>query len=160
MSDANSAIFIPSRSPSPVDERAGSTPYIVASPPPDSPTNSEVAWPHQMMLEHVVTILGADVEEVCCHFPTNCSLLPIDVPPPCPLTPYVAIPSSPTLQYPGTKLEHYVDPSYPNSPPSVSPSSSIDPSMLVIFTEGEQYENEKEWENCVECNPQLCRLSP
>jgi len=156
MSDANSAIFVPSRSSSPTNDHAGGTPYVVASPPPDSPTNSEAAWPHQMMLEHVATMLRVDVEEVCHHFPTNRSLLPIDVPPPCPLTPYIAIPSSPTLQYPGTELEHYTDPSYPNSPPSVSPSSPIDPAML----EGEQYKNEEEWENRVERDTQLRRSSP
>ena len=80
------------------------------------------------MLEHVATMLGTDVEEVRHHFPTPRSLLPIDIPPPRPLTPNVAIPSSPTLQYPGTELEHYVDPSYPNSPPSVTPSPPADSS--------------------------------
>jgi len=122
MSDASSAIFVPSHSASPTNDRAGSTPYVVTSPPPDSPTDSEMAWPHQMMLEHVANMLGADVEEVRRQFPDNRSLLPIDVPPPRPLTPYIAIPSSPTLQYPGTELENYVNPSYPNSPPPVSPS--------------------------------------
>jgi len=78
------------------------------------------------MLEHVATLLGADVEEVHRRFPTPRSLLPINIPPPRPLSPYVAIPSSPTLQYPGTELENYVDPSYPNSPPSVSPSPLTD----------------------------------
>jgi len=133
---------------------------MVASPPPDSPTDSEVAWPHQMMLKHVATMLGTDIKEVHCHFPANHSLLPIDVPPPCPLTPYIAIPSSPTLQYPGTELEHYVDPLYPNNPLSVSPSSPINPSTLVIIAEGEQYENEEEWENHIQHGPQLCYLSP
>jgi len=160
MSDADSAIFVPSRSPSPIDNHAGSTPYVVASPPPDSPTDSEAAWPHQMMLKHVTTILGADIEEVCCRFPTNRSLLPIDIPPPCPLTPNIAIPSSPTLQYPGTELEHYVDPSYPNSPPSATPSSPIDPSSLIIVTDREQYENEEEWENSIAQEPQLHRSLP
>jgi len=160
MSDASSAIFIPSCSSSPTNDHAGSTPYIVASPPPDSPTDSEAAWPHQMMLEHVAIMFGTDTKEVHRHFPTNCSLLPIDIPPPCPLTPNIAIPSSPTLQYPGTELEHYVDPSYPNSPLSVSPSSPIDPSMLIIMADREQYENEEEWENRIECGPQLHHLSP
>jgi len=160
MSDANSAIFVPSHSPSPTNDSAGGTPYVVASPPPDSPTDSEVAWPYQMMLEHVTTILGVDIEEVCRHFPTNRSLLPIDVPPPHPLTLNIVIPSSPTLQYPGTELEHYIDPSYPNSPPSVSSSSPVDPLTLIIIVEGEQYENEEEWENCVEHGPQLRHLLP
>ena len=155
MSDANSAIFVPSCSTSPTNDCAGSTPYIVASPPPDSPTDSEAAWPYQMMLEHVATILGTDVEEVRHHFPTSRSLLPINIPPPHPLTPNVAIPSSPILQYPGTELENYVDPSYPNSPPSVSPSSLADPSTLVIVTEDEQCKNEEEWENRIMPNPQL-----
>ena len=87
MSDADSAIFVSSHSASPTNNRAGSTPYVIASPPPDSPTNSEVAWPYQMMLEHVATIFGMDVEEVHCRFPTNRSLLPIDVPPPHPVSP-------------------------------------------------------------------------
>jgi len=105
------------------------------------------------MLEHIANMLRADIEEVCACFPTNQSLLPIDVPPPCPLTPNVTIPSSPTLQYPGTELEHYVDPLYPSSPPSISPSSPINPSMLVIIAEGEQYKNEEAWENHVKCGP-------
>ena len=136
MSDTTSTIFVPSCSPSLTNDHAGSTPYIVASPPPDSPTDSEAAWPYQIMLKHVATMLGTNVEEVRRHFPTNRSLLPIDVPPPCPLTPNIAIPSSPTLQYPGTELEHYVDPSYPNSPLAVSPSSSTNPLTLVIIADG------------------------
>jgi len=147
MSDAASAIFIPSRSPSPAQDSAGGTPYVVTSPPPDSPTDSEMAWPHQMMLEHVATLLGTDVEEVRRRFPTPQSLLPIDIPPPRPLTPNVAIPSSLTLQYPGTELEDYVNPSYPNSPPIESSPLSIDSSTLVIIADGPQYENEEDWEN-------------
>jgi len=81
MSDTTSAIFVPSRSPSPIQGSAGGTPYVVTSPPPDSPTNSEAAWPHQMMLEHVANLLGTDIEEVRQRFPDNWSLLPIDVPP-------------------------------------------------------------------------------
>jgi len=158
MSDATSAIFVPSRSSSPTNDRAGSTPYVVDSPPPDSPTDSEMAWPHQMMLEHVATILGTDVAEVRCHFPTPCLLLPIDIPPPRPLTPNVAIPSSPTLQYPGTELENYVDPSYPNSPPIDSPLT--DPSALVIISDGPQYESEEDHKNSLGQGPQLRRPSP
>jgi len=155
MSDAASAIFVPSRSTSPTNERAGSTPYVVASPPPDSPTDSEAAWPHQMMLEHVANILAVDVEEVRQQFPTPRSLLPIDVPPPRPLTPNVATPSSPILQYPGTELENYVDPSYPNSPLIGSPSPSIGSSALVVIADGPQYESEGEWENSLGQDPQL-----
>jgi len=122
MTDTDSVIFIPSRSPLPTHELAGGTPYIVTSPPPDSPTDSEAAWPHQMMLEHMSTVLRVDVEEVHRQFPNNRSLLPIDVPPPHLLMPNIAIPSSPTLQYPGTELENYVDPSYPSEPPSAHQS--------------------------------------
>jgi len=160
MSDAASAIFIPSRSTSPTNDRTGSTPYVVASPPPDSPTDSEVAWPHQMMLEHVANVLGTNVEEVRQHFPTPRSLLPIDIPPPCLLTPNVAIPSSPMLQYPGTELEDYVDPSYPNSPPIESPLSSTGPSAFVIIADGPQYENEEDWKNSLGQGPQPRRSSP
>jgi len=95
MSDAASAIFVPSRSASPVNRSAGSTPYVVTSPPPDSPTDSEMAWPHQMMLEHVTTILGTDTEEVRRRFPTPRSLLPIDIPPPRALSP-VFVPPAPS----------------------------------------------------------------
>jgi len=132
MSNANSAIFIPSRSPSPTHSRAGSTPYVVTSPPPDSPTDSEAAWPHQMMLEHVSTILGVDIKEVRQHFPTNRSLLPIDVPPPRPLTPIFVppapsppfLPGSPPGPYPGSELAEYNDPDFPSEPPSASLSPS------------------------------------
>jgi len=168
MSDATSAIFVPSRSTSPINNSAGSTPYIVASPPPDSPTNSEAAWPHQMMLEHVATLLGADIEEVRQHFPDNRSLLPIDVPPPCALSPVFVppapsppfIPGSPNTTYPRSEFEGYVDPVYPESPPSVLSTSSVDPSTLVIIAEGEQYEGEEAWNNRVERGPQLRRSSP
>jgi len=168
MTDANSAIFISSCSLSPTSEQAGSTPYIVNSPPPDSPTDSEVAWPHQMMLEHVATILGANIEEVRRRFPTNHSLLPIDVPPPRPLSPVFIppapsppyIPGSPIRPYPGSELAKYVDPNFPSEPLSVSPSSPINPSMLVIMADSEQYENEDTWNNYVEHGPQLRCSSP
>jgi len=160
MSNAASAIFIPSHFLSPINNRAGSTPYIIASPPPDSPTDSEMAWPHQQMVEHISHIFNMTEDEVQEQFPTNCSLLPIDIPPPCPLSPFIATPSSPTLQYPGTELEHYINPVYPNSPPSVSPSSSINPSMLIIIAEGEQYKNKEEWNNQVIQGPQLHHGSP
>jgi len=167
MSDATSAIFIPSCSPSPTNDRAGSTPYIIASPPPNSPTNSEAAWPHQMMLEHVANLLGADIEEVCQCFPNNCSLLPIDVPPPHALSPIFVppvpspsfIPGSPIGPYPGSKLAEYNDPDFPSEPPSVSPSLPINPSTLVIIADGEQYKNEDTWNNRIEHGPQLRRSS-
>jgi len=58
------------------------------------------------------------------------------------------------------ELEHYIDPLYLNSPPLVTPSSPINPSMLVIIADRVQYENEEEWDNHIERDPQLCRLSP
>ena len=121
MSNASSPIFVPSRSPSPVNN-AGNTPYIVMSPPPNSPTSSEMALPHKQMIEHIARLLNIEEEEVRCQFPTNCSLLPIDRSPPAPaavLTPDTDI--IPTLFYPGTEFENYNDPSFPNSPPISSP---------------------------------------
>jgi len=103
MTNANTAILVSSHSPSPIQESVGSTPYIVTSPPPDSPTDSEAAWPHQMMLEHVSTILGVDVEEVHRQFPNNRSLLPIDVPPPRVLSPPF-VPSAPSYYNPPSFL--------------------------------------------------------
>jgi len=168
MSDANSAIFVPSHSLSPTNDCAGSTPYVVASPPPDSPTDSEAAWPHQMMLEHVSTVLGVSVEEVHRQFPTNRSLLPIDISPPHALSPAFIppapsppfIPRSPIGPYPGTELAGYINPNFPSEPPSASPTSPIDSSMIVIIADGEQYKNEEEWENSIQRSPQLRRTSP
>jgi len=120
---------------------AGNTPYIVTSPPPDSPTNDELALPHEQMIEHIARLLNIEEEEVRCQFPTVHSLLPIDRSPPAPtsvLTPdmlmmahlsttfndvndYEGIHASPNSGYPRTELTNYVDPSYPNSPPIPSP---------------------------------------
>jgi len=144
MSNAASAIFVPSRSASPTNDRAGSTPYVVDSPPPDSPTDSEAAWPHQMMLEHVAVLLGADVEEICQRFPTPRSLLPIDIPPPRISTPVFIppasspsfIPGSPIGPYPGSELAEYSDPDFPSEPPSASLSPSGGSSMIVVMSEG------------------------
>ena len=166
MSDAASAIFVPSHSASPTNDRAGSTPYVVTSPPPDSPTNSEAAWPHQMMLEHVANLLGADVEEVRNCFPDNRSLLPIDIPPPQPLSPVFVpltpsppfLPGSPIGPYPGTELAEYNDPQFPSEPPSASPSPNA--SAMVIIAEGEQYKNKEEWEQSIQRHPQLHRSLP
>ena len=168
MSDAASAIFVPSCSSLPVNNRASSTPYIITSPPSDSPTESEAAWPHQQMVEHISCVFNITEDEVQEQFPTNRSLLLIDIPPshtsspifipPVPLPPF--IPRSPIGPYPGTELADYIDPVFPDSPPSISSSSSIDPSTLIIVTEGEQYENEEEWNNWVVPGPQLCRSSP
>jgi len=138
MSDASSVIFISSHSASPTDDHVGSTPYVVTSPPPDSPTDSKAAWPHQMMLEHVSTILGADIEEVQRQFPTNRSLLPIDVSPPRPVSPVFIppapsppyIPGLPIGPYPGSELAGYVDPDFPSEPLLASPTSPLDPSTL------------------------------
>ena len=140
MSCLSSPIFIPSRSSSPVNS-AGNTPYIVTSPPPDSPTSDELTLPHKLMIEHIACLLNIEEEEVRHQFPTVRSLLPIDRSPPIPtsvLTPdmlmlahtsttfndvddYEGITSPPTLSYPGTEFEHYVDPTYSNSPPIPSP---------------------------------------
>jgi len=164
MTDANSAIFVPSRSPSPTQESAGGTPYVVTSPPPDSPTNSEAAWPYQMMLEHVSNLLGVGIEEVRHRFPDNHSLLPIDVPPPCALSPVFVppapsppfIPGSPVGPYPGSELAEYNDPTFPSEPPSAPSSSPTNSSMIVVLAEGEQYKDEEQWEQ----SDQLQRPSP
>jgi len=120
---------------------AGNTPYIVTSPPPDSPTSDKLALPHEQMIEHIACLLNIEEEEVRRQFPTVRSLLPIDRSPPAPtsvLTPdtlmlahassslndiddYKGVISPPTLSYPGTEFENYVDPAYPNSPPISSP---------------------------------------
>jgi len=152
MSDAVSAIFVPSRSQLPDQGSAGGTPYVVTSPPPDSSTDSEAAWPHQMMLQHVATLLGADVEEVRQRFPDNRSLLPIDVPPPrasspvfippTPSPPY--IPGSPIGPYPGTELAEYNDPKFPSNPPSPSLSFQAGSSMIVVMADGVRFEGEEE----------------
>jgi len=154
MSDASSAIFVPSRSTSPVNDRAGSTPYVVSSPPPDSPTDSEAAWPHEMMLQHVATLLGADIEEVRQRFPDNRSLLPIDVPPPRASSPVFVppapsppfIPGSPIGPYPGIELAEYNDPDFPSEPPSASSSPLVDSSMIVVMADGVRHFDEGEEE--------------
>jgi len=140
MSCSSSPIFIPSCSSSPIDS-AGNTPYLVTSPPPDSPTSSDLALPHEQMIEHIACLLNIEEEEIRRKFPTVCSLLPIDRSPPAPasiLTPdmimlahasssfndvndYEGIILPPTLSYSGTEFEHYVKPNFPNSPPIPSP---------------------------------------
>jgi len=168
MTNANSAIFVPSCSPSPNQESAGGTPYVVTSPPPDSPTDSEAAWPHQMMLEHVSTILGVDIKEVRRRFPNNRSLLPIDVPPPRALSPVFVPPApsppfllgSPVRPYPGSELAEYNDPDFPSEPLSASLSPSANLSMIVVIADREQYENEEQWEQSIQQYPQLRRSSP
>jgi len=140
MSCLSSPIFIPSCSSSPTNN-ASNTPYIVTSPPPDSPTSDELALPHKQMIKHIAHLLNIKEEEVCHQFPTVRSLLPIDRSPPAPtsiLTPntlmlahtsttfndiddYKGIILPPTLSYPGTEFKNYVDPAYPNSPPIPSP---------------------------------------
>jgi len=116
-------------------------PYIVTSPPPDSPTSDELTLPHKQMIEHIARLLNIKEEEVRRQFPTVRSLLPIDQSPPAPtsvLTPdtimvahlnttfhniddYEGIHASPPTAYPGTELADYVNPTYPNSPPIPSP---------------------------------------
>jgi len=140
MSRSSSPIFIPSCSSSPVNS-TGNTPYLVTSPPLDSPTSNEMALPHEQIIEHIAHLLNVEEEEVCHQFPTVRSLLPIDRSPPAPtsvLTPnmlmlahtsttfndiddYEGIISPPTLSYPGTEFKHYNEPNLPNSPPIPSP---------------------------------------
>jgi len=121
MSCSSSPIFVPSCSSSPINS-ASNTPYIVTSPPPDSPTSLEMALPHEQMIEHITRLLNIEEEEVCHQFPTNRSLLPIDRSPPAPVA--VLTPDTmmvPTLSYPGTEFKHYNDPDFPDSPPTSSP---------------------------------------
>jgi len=122
MSRLSFPIFIPSCSLSPIDS-AGSTPYLVTSPPPDSPTSDELALPHEQMIEHIARLLNIEEEEVRCQFPTVHSLLPIDRSPPAPAA--ILMPdtymSSPTPFYPGMEFEHYSKPNLSNSPPIPSP---------------------------------------
>jgi len=140
MSRSSSPIFIPSRSSSPANS-ISSTPYLITSPPPDSPTDSELALPHEQMIVHIAQLLNIEEEEVRRQFPTVRSLLPIDQSPPIPtsvLTPdtlmmahlsmmfndiddYEGIHASLPAVYPGTELADHVDPTYPNSPPIPSP---------------------------------------
>jgi len=168
MTDANTAIFVPSCSPSPNQESAGGTPYVVTSPPPDSPTDSEVAWPYQTMIEHISNLLGVDIEEVRHHFPDNRSLLPINVPPPRALSPIFVppvpsppfLPGSPAGPYPGSESAEYNDPDFPSEPPSASSSPPTNSSMVVVIADGEQYENEEEWEQSGQRHLQLRRSSP
>jgi len=140
MSRLSSPIFIPSRSSSPANS-AGNTPYVVTSPPPDSPTSDKLALPHEQMIQHIARLLNIKEEEVRHQFPTVHSLLPINRSPPVPtsiLTPdtlmmahlsttfndvdnYEGIHASPNLGYPGTELTDYTDPNHLNSPPIPSP---------------------------------------
>ena len=140
MSCLSSPIFILSHSSSPANS-TGNTPYVVTSPPPDSPTSSKMALLHKQMIEHITCLLNVEEEEVRRQFPTVHSLLPIDRSPPAPtsvLIPdtlmlahtsttfndvddYEGIVSPPILSYPRTEFESYVDPNYPNSPPIPSP---------------------------------------
>ena len=140
ISCSSSPIFIPSCSSSPIDS-AGNTPYLVTSPPPNSPTSDELALPHEQMIQHIACLLNIEEEEVRRQFPTVRSLLPIDRSPPIPisvLTPdtfmiayqgtmfnnvdnYKGIHTSLPTAYPGTELTNYVDPTYPDSSPIPSP---------------------------------------
>ena len=140
MSRSSSPIFIPSHSSSPANS-TGNTPYVITSPPPDSPTSNKMALPHKQMIEHIARLLNVKEEEVRRQFPTVRSLLPIDRSPPAPtsiLTPdtlmmaylnttfndvddYKGVHTSPNLGYPGSELTNHIDPNYPNSPPISSP---------------------------------------
>jgi len=119
------------------------------------------------MLEHVATLLGADVEEVRRRFPDNRSLLPIDIPPPRALSPVFVpptpsppfLPGSPAGLYPGSELAEYNDPDFPSEPPSVPMSPSTDLSMIVVIADGVRYFDSDEQEE-QHAQPQLRRLSP
>jgi len=157
MSDTSSAIFVPSHSLSPTNNRTGSTPYVIASPPPDSPTDSKAAWPYQQMIEHVAHLLNVGKDKVHCQFPTNHSLLPINCSPPCASSPIFVpptpsppfIPRLPTGPYPGTKLAEYINPNFPSEPPSSPKPLPIptlhDQSTFVVWSEGPTYENKEEY---------------
>jgi len=91
------------------------------------------------MLEHVSNMLGVDIEEVRRQFPDNRSLLPIDIPPPRPVSP-VFVPPAPSLPllagspigpYPGTELAKYNDPQFPSEPPTASLSPPAGSSLRV-----------------------------
>jgi len=137
------------------------------SPPPDSPTDSEAAWPHEMMLQHVATLLGADIEEVRQRFPDNRSLLPIDVPPPRASSPVFVppapsppfIPGSPIGAYPGTELAEYNDPDFPSKPPSTFHSPLGESSMIVVMADGVRYFDSDDQDNQSD-QPPLRRSSP
>ena len=113
MSNSSSPIFVPSCSASPNND-TGNTPYIVTSPPPESPTNSEMALSHKQMIEHIAQLLNIEEGEVHHQFPTNHSLLPINISPSCR---HIPIPDT-LPSYPGDEFMNVTDPSYPNSPPS------------------------------------------
>jgi len=116
------------------------------------------------MLEHVSTLLGVDIKEVCRRFPDNRSLLPIDVPPPRALSPVFVppvpsspfLPGSPARPYPGSELAKYNDPDFPSEPPSAPLSSPANSSMVDVVADGVQYENEEAWEQ----DAQLHHSSP
>jgi len=123
MSCSSSPIFIPSCSLSPVNS-ASNTPYVITSPPPDSPTSNEMAFPHEQMIEHIAHLLNIEEEEVCRQFPTVPSLLPIDRSPPAPttiLTPDMYM-SPPTLSYPVLNSNSTMNPTIPTVLPFQAPS--------------------------------------
>jgi len=140
MSCSSSPIFVPSHSSSPTNS-TGNTPYVITSPPLDSPTSDEMTLAHEQMINHIAYLLNIEEEEVRRQFPTVYSLLPIDRSPPIPtsiLTPnilmmahiittfndvddYKGIHASSTLTYPGMEFENYIEPNYPIDPPIPSP---------------------------------------
>jgi len=152
MSRSSSPIFIPSRSSSPMNS-AGNTPYIVTSPPPDSPTSDELTLPHEQMIQHIAHLFNIEEEEVHRQFPTVRSLLPIDRSPPAPtsvLTPntfmmahlsttfndvddYEGIHASPNLGYPGTELTDYASTPATQTAP-LFPVLSHFPFLPLTFT--------------------------
>ena len=108
MSNSSTPIFVPSRSASPANS-TGNTPYVITSPPPESPTNSEMAFPYEQMIKHIACLLNVKEEEIRCQFPFNHSLLPINISPSCH---HIPIPDT-LPSYPGAELANYIDPSFP-----------------------------------------------
>ena len=87
-----------------------------------------MALPHEQMIEHIACLLNIEEEEVCRQFPSNCSLLPIDVSPP---HRQISIPDTLPF-YPGDELADHVDPSFPNSPPSSPEPLPVPPPYKTI----------------------------
>jgi len=117
MSRSSTPIFVPSRSLSPI-ESAGNTPYVITSPPPDSPTSDELALPHKQIIEHIARLLNVEEEEIHHQFPTVRSLLPIDRSPPIPTS--VLTPDMLMLAHASTTINDVNDYKGIVSPPTLS----------------------------------------
>jgi len=75
-----------------------------------------MAFPHQQMIKHIAHLLNVE-EEVHHYFPTNHSLLPIDM---SPSHHHIEIPNT-LPSYPGDEFIRTTKPNYPDSPPTSSP---------------------------------------